>query len=708
MINKKIFISFSTILLAACGDNSSNTTINPVAPGATDTPKSEILYDPVAGVLALPDDILFVGTTDGTLEPPDEASAKEAGEAVDFANPGAAIGGLDGWSTQMPMQISVDMEGDSTIDATTISAETVLMVETDCGLGGTDCTTFTPASYGVDYVGVTDGSSVTIVPVKPLKAKTNYIVALTDGIQDSRGESLAPSPLYAELTVDPSVLDIENESLAALQDAVNGYEGIVALATGTNPDNMIYTSSWTTISAGDAMGATAQAVTAASAPQVVDIEPHPDFPTTASVGGAGIADVYQGSVTLPYFLAVPTVENPLAPLTEKWTALCDNGVLLSQADPDFLATLTPGPNAVACGMLGLADFGLDTERHVTQYNPVAEVKSLETLDVIITVPNALSGHGSSVWPLVIYQHGITSNKETMLAIADSLALQGFAAIGIDMPLHGSRGFDLDGDDADDLNASVDVTHYMNLGYLLTGRDNLRQSVMDLIGLRMAINNNMFTFAGGAAISDADFDRTEVHFVGLSLGGMNGSVYNAVSTGLGMPSTSATYTVSGGGIIPLLMDSGSFGELIQSSVLEGAGLDPATVDDATAAAVLGEYAFAAQAIIDAGDPNNYAAATTAVSPTLLIQVNGDTVIPNQSSFGGLTFGGTVPLATNLGVDQLFFGDAPASSGYVKFTEGSHGSLLDPSASAAATTEMQTQVVTFLATGNIVLTDAGVVE
>ena len=701
-------IFVGAVVLSSCGGNSSTTVINPVIPGADEISKSTISFDPAAGVLALPNDLLFSGTTDGTLEPPDEADAKEADEEVDFANPGAAIGAMDGWSTQMPMQISVNLVSGSTVDASTVGPTTVMLIETNCQLGGTGCSTFTPVDYGpTGYVAVAGSDTITVVPLVPLKPKTNYIVALTNGIEDSRGEAIDPSPLYTEVTRDPAEIDIENETLGVLQDAINGYEGIAAAATGTSPDSFIYTASWTTASVGDSIGSALQAVTAAIAPQIVGIEPHP-LVNTSSIGGFGLADIYQASVTLPYFSSVPTTESPFAPLTQQWQALCDNGVMLSQIDAAILATLTPGPNAAPCQMLGLGDFGLDTERHISRYNPVPEVRAAMALDVIITVPNTASGFGTETWPLVIVQHGITSKKEDMLAVADSMAAAGFATIGIDLPLHGSRGFDVDGDTSDDINAStVDVTHYMNLGYLLTGRDNLRQSIADMAGLRMAIANG-FNFEAGTSISDADFDRTDVHFVGLSLGGISGTGFNAVATQLGMPSATATYVAAGGGIIPLLMDSGSFGSLVMDSVLEGAGLDPDTVDAATAASVLGQFAFAAQTIIDPADPNNYAAGASAVSPTFVVQVNGDTVIPNQSSFSGLTFGGTQPLANLMGVSQVSFGDAPADSGLVKFTQGSHASLLSPAASAAATAEMQKEIATFVASDLIILTDASVVE
>ena len=710
MIIKRLYILAGCTILAACGgDNSSETSVNNVVPPeARPVVASRVVFQPADGVLPLPSDLLFSGTTDGTLEPPDEADAKaDEDQTVNLANPAVALGGLDGWSTQMPMRVSIATTEGARVDASSVGAASVLMVQTDCGLGGRGCSSFTPLTYGVDYVAVAGADTVSVVPLKPLAAKTNYIVAFTNGLADSQGSAIAASELYEQLTSD---ISIDNEGLAGLRAAINGYQNIVAGATGTAPADIIFTNSWTTTSAGDVSIATARAITARLAPSVSGIAPHPVFSTTADLGGQGIADVYQGSITLPYFLADSTAEAPRAALTERFTALCDNGVLLSQADPDVLATLTPGPNAAACAALELGDFGLDSERYVTRYNPVAEARSIKNLEVILTVPNARSGQNGP-FPLVMYQHGITRNKETILAIADSLAAAGLAVIAIDLPLHGSRGFDVDGDGEDDINASDNVVHYMNLQYLLTGKDNLRQSFLDMLGLRMAIQNG-FSFADSASISDADFDRSSLKFVGTSLGGITGTAFTALAAALEMPVESAAFVVPGGGIVPLLLDSGDFGRLVRSSVLEAAELDPATVDAATAASVLGMFAFAAQTIIEGVDPNNYAATVAATTPAYMAQVNGDQTIPNRSSFGGLSFGGTEPLANFMGLSQVSFGDEPAARGFVKFTEGYHGTFLDPSqspqASATATAEMQTQVATFLASGSIAVTDAGVVE
>lgn len=728
-MSKRIAVVSASLILVACGGgDSSELTINDVRPDAGEPEVSRIAFNPGDGVLPLPNDLLFSGTQDGTLEPPDEAAAKEAGDEVDLSNPGAALGGVDGWSTQMPMQITVDLADGATLDATTVGPTTVLMIETDCGLGGMGCTTFTPVPYGPSgYVAVPGDGTIAIFPAVPLNPKTTYIVALTNGILDSRGTAIAPSAFYEVVTQDPSVTDIENETLGALQDAINGYESIVFAGTGgtTNPDDMIFTASWTTGSAGDAVASTAAAVLPAFTPTVVNLAPHPLGATTMDINPAlsGIADVYLGSITLPYFLGSSTAENPLAALEEPMTALCDNGVLLSQADPAVLATLTPGDNDTTCQLLGLRDFGLDTERYLTQYNPVAATTSVGQLEVILTVPNAMSGQ-SGPFPIAMYQHGIGTNKETVLAFADAMALAGYAVIAIDLPLHNSRGFDLDGDDVAEIEASADPTAYMNLANLLTAKGNFQQSILDLLGMRMALNNAL-VFDGVASISDADFDRSTVEFVGMSLGAMVGTNFLAQAAGLGLSVDSAALVTPAGGIVPLLFSSANFGEPVifpavlasaEQAALE-AGEDLDITDPRVQAEVLGQFAFAAQTIVTSVDPNNFAVSvgnlsTAGITPVYAAQVNDDFTIPNRSSFGGLIFGGTQPVIELMGLIQRFSGDAPAPNGYVKFTDGSHGSFLTPNAqpipSLAVTIEMQTQVSTFIAGDVVVITDPGVVE
>ena len=71
-------------------------------------------------------------------------------------------------------------------------------------------------------------------------------------------------------------------------------------------------------------------------------------------------------------------------------------------------------------------------------NPFPVATGTETYPVILTLPNANSGHTkpASGWPIVIFQHGITRNRTDMLADSDTLASIGYAVIAQDLALQG--------------------------------------------------------------------------------------------------------------------------------------------------------------------------------------------------------------------------------------------------------------------------------
>lgn len=474
------------------------------------------------------------------------------------------------------------------------------------------------------------------------------------------------------------------------------------------------------------------------------------------VGSFCAAKHYQGNITLPYYLGVPTEENPMAPVNEFWHAACDSGIVLGAVSDETKAAAEAGPNNALCQQLGLADLRvngekLDPKRNVTRFNPVPQATSMQQLDVQVTVPDpaVAAGLGFSVsqpesgWPVVILYHGITSKKEDMLAITGTLSLAGIATIAIDQPLHGSRGFDVDMDGTDDINATtVTPVHYMNLGSLPTARDNLRQSVADLLGLRLGMNALMDMTTD----QDVNVNLGRVSVMGVSLGAITGGNFAAVansSMGGDLAALDSAYAVDvaslespGGGLAQFLIESPRFGPLIKGLLLsesseEFQGLlqqlyetTDVTQEQLVAAvtqfeaaltpeqaagvqATLSEFAFAAQSVLDKGDPNNYAMTLGETTPVHMMTVVGDgseenkpdQVIPVTTS---LPLSGQNPLARIIGLEQVsttVTGDPV--SGQVRFTEGAHASSLSPDASAATTEEMQREVATYIATEGTVI-------
>ena len=484
----------------------------------------------------------------------------------------------------------------------------------------------------------------------------------------------------------------------------------------------------------------------------------------AQAGPFCAASHYEGSVSLPYYLPVPSAENPLAPTTGFWEAACDSGIVLAGAPDEVLASATPGPNFTLCDQLGLADLRigdamLDSARNITKFNHVPQTQAVPSLDVQVTVPNATVAGAlgfpiaqpEAGWPVAILMHGITSKKEDMLAITGALSLAGIATVAIDHPLHGSRGFDVNGDGTDDINATtVSATHYMNLQSLPTARDNVRQSVSDMLGLRLGLNAVNDQTTGGAA----SFDLSRVYFMGVSLGAITGAEFAAVTNSTmgdelaaldGMYSVQAASLESpGGGLAQFLIESPTFGPLIQGLLLSQsseefqallvqlyettdvtqaqlvAAVDVflANLTDAQMAevqSVLNQFAFAAQTVLDAGDANNYAATLASNTPVHMMTVVGDgadnlpdQVIPVSTA---LPLAGQLPFSALAGLEQISStATGDPVSGIVLFTEGAHASSLSPEASAAATTEMQKEVAGYMSTGATVLpvTDTSVVQ
>ncbi|MCL4409215.1 MAG: alpha/beta hydrolase [Gammaproteobacteria bacterium] len=397
------------------------------------------------------------------------------------------------------------------------------------------------------------------------------------------------------------------------------------------------------------------------------------------------------------------------------------------ANPQSLAGQIPFAVAAAdedgAGAV-LAD--LDANRNLTKFNPIPAVRALQDLPFVMSVPNVAVVNAirqsmemptisepEDGWPVVIFQHGIGGNKEQALAIAGTLALSGQAMIAIDHPLHGARDFG-----SSQFNAGSDPTAYLNLSSLLTARDNLRQSTSDLLALRHALGQ------GGSNFGGANIDGDNVKFIGHSLGAIVGTNFLAVANsphmfseqaaqlGVSFDVDVAALGMPGGGIASFLLESQQFGPVIggllsyqqiapfrqaaNAAIENNGGPAPGSAAfntfiaqfyvqffaEAPAALVaardelLTQFRFAAQTVIDSADPVNYAAlARSTEIPMILIQADGDTVIPNTTAY---PTAGTAPLARLLGlpvVTESVMGEEPVSA-YLRYVDATHGSLLSP--------------------------------
>ncbi|MCB9915350.1 MAG: hypothetical protein H6828_09395 [Planctomycetes bacterium] len=685
-----------------------------------------VAFSTSEGTLPVPNDLLFSGTLDATLNFPDAEDPLQQ-PLLD------ALNSLDGWSTVAPISFSTNQPFDP---ATLVAGQSVRLfvvttaVNPNTGLTlGTPVTDVvrelaTPAEYVV--VGQPGDTTAVVLPTRPLAPRTSYMLVVTNALQDADGAPVRRGESYLIASLDDADNPLPNDHpLVALRPLVHAMEGAAATDGDVVPpiarEDIAVTATFTTQSTADALSVVATValggealVTAGLCPQLPfgcdDPTPANTVPAAAVVPtaigttadfipfSAGLADVYVGSLTLPYYLTAAANSGGLvqdtAPLTEHWRARY---------------AFYPG----------------DPDRNVTRYNPLPLETGAETVPVLITLPNGASGQTQpgGGWPVVIFQHGITRNRSDLLALADALAQQGLAAVAIDMPLHGipdaanplhvgvvagglrerTFGLDLVTQDVDgnllaaapDGVADSSGAHFINLTSLQTQRDNLRQAVADLFAVEKLIVDNLDVDGVGLA---ADFDATQVSFVGQSLGAMVGAVFTAVDAGQPTPRlTCSALSAPGGGIANLLLASESFGPTILAG-LAALGLEPGTAD-------FDRFVFAVQTVIDSGDPINHAAilAGGATTPVLLHEVVGggpggglpDQVIPNAVATAPLS--GTEPLIAALDLSVVSATTVtPAAA--VRFWEGTHASLLNPDPDGdldpqnlVATVEMQAEVV-----------------
>jgi pimeloyl-ACP methyl ester carboxylesterase len=656
------------------GNPAGATAVTPQAPTAA-------LFQPLQGILPYPTDLYFAGSTDGTLniQPANALMPNQT-----------AINALDGFSTTAVIRARFG----GALNPASFTAQSVIVLQVTID-NTTKATTgvVQPLAYGIDYttgLGPEAGVGNTILeirpthPLVPSTGATNngYLVLLTKAITSANGQAATADTDYANIKAAlPTCASITDTSLHGICQ-LTGAHLQIAQAIGLNPADVVLSFSFSTQSIADTLGVIEQ--TASAQPLTV----HSTGLTTAQANPrlSGHATIYVGTLSIPYYLS------RTAPLTAYW-----------QGNPSTL-----DPNS----------------RFLTRFNPVPVPTETLLVPVLVTVPNANSVpkgiKPAGGWPVLIFEHGITRNRTDMLAVADSFADSGLVVVAIDLPLHGltdptsplyasaanplyaglslpatgsiERTFDLDvmnnttGAPGPDGQIDSSGASFINLTSVLTTRDNLREGAADLITLTRSLPNMSL---GNA--SSGDINPAGIHYLGHSLGAIVGGVYLGVASKTEV--STATLAMPGGGLTDLLIDSPTFGPRIVAG-LAAQGLAQGTT-------LFEQFLRDAQTVVDSGDPLNYIAAAAVNHPIHLLEVVGsdssppDQVVPNSA---------TQRLIDAAALARI---PAPAAPGtvtnangfraYVNFVVGDHGSIIDPTASIAVTTEMQAEAVSFTGAG-----------
>ncbi|WP_282167210.1 VolA/Pla-1 family phospholipase [Shewanella japonica] len=429
----------SALGLSGCSEDSTNEAKDSVEPLI---PFSQMVFDPAAGEVPLPNDLLFNGTTDGTLAIPGE-------DGIDYVDPTLALGALDGWSTTSPISITVDLATDNSGEMLTIDAASVfqagavrLFEATVGGALSTDpecsdaltlsaCKIGAELQFGVDFIAQASGNTIAIVPLKALKPNQSYIYATTDLIQDSAGRSIEPSSTYTLLKLDIDTKPLETDEQLLLQGLVNSYEKGLAAEHGVDAETVSYSGLFTTQSVADVYETTKLLMASSDPYKPAFVQP--PMPMDNGIGGvvtvaqaagltvedglayvvSDIAEIYTAVVRMPIYgdcssasCTIPIVDGaPTAP-NGRWHAYGDSPVsVLLALDSGSMSVANFSSQAVAqgvdpaaalqnpalmAGKIWKLDDGTDADptKHLTKFNPIPAIMGYEDVTVQITLPNA--------------------------------------------------------------------------------------------------------------------------------------------------------------------------------------------------------------------------------------------------------------------------------------------------------------------------------
>jgi len=745
----------STFALQGCGGSDTEKAPPPSGPDAY-VVGTHPRFDPVISDLPFNTDLIFAAaaTSDGTAN---------LGAPTDPVR--ATMNQLDGFSTSAFFDIQLS---GSLNPASALASQTVFLIElsaTGDALNPANITGIAGlANYDVQVVSLDGGSNNTIRirPTKPLKAKTKYLVVLTNDLRDSSGAPLTRSWTYNALR-DPTYTTLE--ALVPVRNAIVGWEtlgsGFLAAASGgalsvaAAKEKLVLTYTFTTTDpispliamaspraaiAGLQIAAGASPSTAVANVQQLEsfgLLPTPkarslgiagvtgvDFSAFSSQLAANVGKLYTGYIKLPYYQTAATGLPFGEYLKRNWK-----------------------PDLTLAGALGRTiPTDVDGSYNVTYRYPFAAKTGDESVPLQVTMPqdNWVPGYAGAAncgqiyaatgYPTVIYVHGITSDRASVVALGHTLASRCVATVAIDLPVHGipansafvnvlnveksavipfatlygdnaphERHFNVAGSGGAPAPMNFETpgasdgsgAQFINLGFLTNTRDNNRQAVMDLLNLNASlasVNTEMLkTVSTG-------LDLNRVYVVGVSLGGILGSVFTTVNqlaiandTQLGLasnlnPIRGLITSAAGTQVAQILVNSATFAPVINGG-LGASGVMVGTTN-------YERFLYAAQSAMDAGDPVNYMETLAQLGvPVLVQQINNDLVIPNNAA--GAPLAGTQAMASLLNTTQLGLGSTQLGRGYVKHTAGGHASLLRPEGGAPqVTAELQTQVVTFV--------------
>ncbi|ROS00244.1 Pla-1/cef family extracellular lipase [Sinobacterium caligoides] len=757
----------TAITLVGCGGGGGGTSGDDTVPKR---PETQIKFDLFAAnkVLVTPS-FIAMDQSDGTLAA--DGFNGSADYSTNINDPAVAIGKMDGWGLSVPIDIA--FEGKD-LDPASASAGFVIIeaFNPTTGVAGTTRVLEEGRDYAVSTVGkkllvnflmpLQPASNYMFAVTDQLKDVNGKAVGASVSYEKLKSNDNAPNEEFAAIqkvthAVEQTISQasgtnskdiifstwFETESAGNSLHAVKvaTYRTIQAKLSGQDVAGIWGVEDNANITVEDLFEITEP--TKQNPTDIVSPGTKPDqIALLPTLYAATQVEIYKGTVTLPYFLDNPSDAgtSPDGQLDHPWQSATPSlrkiAIALAQGDDNAaaiqqqligygiseseMAQLLSNPAAQASVLakltgktLTLADGStpLDSERLVTRYSPMPQLRSTQQVSYLLWMPsttNSLCPAGSTV-PVNLIIHGFgrfssdavmyglqTINSGAVIPPAGNCQ----AILAIDLPKHSSRHA-----------AGIDPTDdkqvmysYLSLDSLLVSRDNLRQSAIDQVSLRAAVGlalSDSRLHPDGSPLSRLTLQQQDdattpgVGIVGVSLGGITGINYVAAAdrpinsddlagdTVEGDLANSlfqvsrAHFDVPGGGIVPLLLNSPELGDIVVEGLLASEGYTAFEATNCTGIATdichrvfFQAFGYAAQTMLDGTDPVNHISEIT--TPSLLTMVQNDQVVPNDTlvadSYLPSALGGTLPLLKAGNYTQL-----TGSEGAAFTPEGPHIAL-----------------------------------
>jgi len=587
----------------------------------------------------------------------------------------AVLDRLDGFNVQP--RVSIPFNGP--IDPSTVSSATVRLYDLGC---------LACAPIGIDQA-VWEPAATTLhaESAEQLKQHETYLLVSTTGVRAADGSAIDRTSFLHDLNFGQTKDEHAKRYRTALRDALH--------ATGTFT-GAVAASVFTT-----------QSITADL--EKIRAQLGASTPAPARVS----ASFARSEITAIVWNRQATTSGPLSasfvpvPALDAFPGSVGRVVFGTYDSPDYQ---TPAKVIPATGTLT----GTPTPQ------------GTNTISYTLFLPSGTEPAGG--WPVAIFGHGFTDSKQgAPWAVASSLAHSGIASIAVNVVGHGGgaggnltivtpagptvipdggRGIDQDG------NGTIDSTEGVNAAppdTLVSNRDGLRQTVIDLMQLVREIQVGLDVDANGTA----DLDASRIFYAGQSFGGIYGLDFVALEPDL----VAGVANVPGGPIIEIARLSPSFRPLVGLALLgrtpslynavpnplftrfvENMPLrgEPIRIDTVPGASAI-------QELIDRNEWAQQSANPVALAPyvdhPLIVQfARGDRTVPNPTTTAILRAGGLADRATYFRNDIAGPGGTPLYTNPHTFLTG----IANP-ATALAALQAQAQIAAFFASNGALTID-----